>query len=127
VSAPLFNAFVTRLNAESLYYTGKTLGYIVPLLYEISNDPIYGPLSFIKITTGGNDCGLDGCGGCYGYTNSPNISTLWTPVNGNGSPLYDGILSFLINEIWSVSSSSTGSHLPPTTSYSSIQTCKNVR
>jgi Subtilase family len=126
IAAPLFNGFVTRLNAESLQYTGKTLGYILPLLYEIANDPIYGPLSFNKITVGNNNCGYGGCGySCYGYycTNAT-----FNPVTGIGTPFYDGILSYLVNEIWIGSSSSSTGISPPVVplSETSVQTCKIV-
>jgi tripeptidyl-peptidase-1 len=65
VSTPIVAAMVGMLNQVSIAKTGKTLGFVSPLLYQMHADD---PTIFQDITVGDNKCTEDGCNPfCYGY------------------------------------------------------------
>jgi len=88
-SSPIVAGIVGLLNDYTLAKTGKPLGFLNPLLYQIyAKDPT----SFIDITVGNNKCTEDGCGsGCEGFL----CTKGWDPVTGLGSPNYPKLLAYL--------------------------------
>jgi hypothetical protein len=70
---------VGMLNQVSLAKTGKTLGFVSPLLYQMHADD---PTIFQDITVGDNKCTEQGCNPfCYGYLCTTGWDrTLWSAV-----------------------------------------------
>jgi len=79
-SSPEFAAIVGILNHYAIAKSGKPLGFLNPLLYQIAAST---PSAFHDITVGDNICTEDGCTtGCQGFY----CTTGWDPVTGLGSP-----------------------------------------
>jgi len=79
-ASPAFSGIVSMLNDVSLVKTGKPLGFLNPLLYQMHSST---PDAFHDITQGDNRCTEQGCGaGCKGF----NAFKGWDPVTGLGSP-----------------------------------------
>jgi tripeptidyl-peptidase-1 len=79
-SSPEFAAIVGVLNHYSMKATGKPLGFLNPLLYQIAANT---PSAFHDITVGDNKCTEDGCSSsCQGFM----CAKGWDPVTGLGTP-----------------------------------------
>jgi len=91
-SAPTFAAIVTLLN-DMRFNLGKSpLGFLNPLLYQISDEF---PVAFNDVTTGSNECSEVSWICCdYGFT----AAVGYDAVTGLGSPKYD-ILVELVSDI----------------------------
>jgi len=87
-SSPIFAGIVTLLNDYVITKTGKSLGPLNPLLYQMAAKQ---PAAFTDITVGDNHCVEEGCSGCKGFDCAPG----WDPVTGLGSPVYPQMLLYL--------------------------------
>jgi len=89
-SCPIVAGIFSLLNSYSLTKTGKPLGPVNQLLYQMAADH---PSAFTDITLGDNECTESGCafGYCYGYFCAPG----WDPVTGLGTPIYTEMLAYL--------------------------------
>jgi len=87
-SSPIFAGVFTLLNDYSIKKTGKALGPLNQLIYQMGERH---PASFNDITIGDNTCTETGCFDCYGYY----CSVGWDPVTGFGSPNYPEMLKYL--------------------------------
>jgi subtilase family serine protease len=90
-SSPIVAGIVGLLNNYVLSKTGKPLGFLNPLFYQMyAKDPSI----FIDITVGDNKCTEDGCSdSCQGFL----CTKGWDPVTGLGSPNYPKMLAYLQN------------------------------
>ena len=93
LSAPGWAAIISRLNAISVSITGKTLGFVNPLLYYFQRQYLANPTStlnpFNDVVIGNNICPPSGnCtnatvfNSCSGFYAAPG----WDPVTGLGTP-----------------------------------------
>jgi len=90
VSAPVVAALVGMLNQISVAKTGKTLGFISPLLYKMAAKD---KTIFHDITVGDNKCTESGCSSsCQGFNAAPG----WDPVTGLGSLNYQAAENYLL-------------------------------
>jgi len=97
-SAPIFAAIASLLNQASFAKTGKPLGFLNPLLYQIYAER---PQAFNDITVGDNKCTEMGCRtACKGYLATKG----WDPVTGLGTPNYGELLDY-VEKLTSVGSS----------------------
>jgi len=88
-ASPIFAGIVTLLNNCVVKATGKGLGFLNPLLYEMA---AASPNTFHDIVTGDNICTEDGCSSsCYGFK----AAVGWDPVTGLGSPQYPAMLAYV--------------------------------
>jgi tripeptidyl-peptidase-1 len=79
-SSPEFAAIVGVLNHYAMKASGKPLGFLNPLLYQIAANT---PSAFHDITVGDNKCTEDGCSdSCQGFY----CTKGWDPVTGLGTP-----------------------------------------
>jgi len=79
-SSPEFAAVAGLLNHYAIAASGKPLGFLNPLLYQIATNT---PSAFHDITVGDNKCTEDGCSSsCQGFL----CTKGWDPVTGLGSP-----------------------------------------
>jgi len=86
-SSPEFAAIVGILNHYAIKKSGKPLGFLNPLLYQIAAST---PSAFHDITVGDNICTEDGCtAGCQGFY----CTTGWDPVTGLGSPNVQNLIT----------------------------------
>lgn len=77
------------LNDLSYRKSGKPLGFLNPLLYQMHKEM---PEAFTDITVGDNKCTESGCAaGCQGFEAAPG----WDPVSGLGSPVASKMLAYL--------------------------------
>jgi len=84
-ASPAFSGIVTMLNDASLVKTGKPLGFLNPLLYQMQS-------TFNDITQGDNRCTEEGCSAsCKGF----NAFAGWDPVTGLGTPNYQKMAAAL--------------------------------
>jgi tripeptidyl-peptidase-1 len=82
VSAPIVGALFSMLNEVAVKKSGKPLGFLSPLLYQMYADD---KTIFHDITVGDNKCTEGGCAAsCQGYTAAPGFD----PVTGLGSLNY---------------------------------------
>jgi tripeptidyl-peptidase-1 len=88
-SSPTFAAVASLLADAFKAKTGKSFGFISPLLYAAwASDAT----TFIDITVGDNICTEDGCSPtCTGYV----CTKGWDPVTGLGSPNYAQLLKYV--------------------------------
>jgi len=92
-SAPEWAAVVSILNQVAIKKTGKPLGFLNPLLYQIGASCAN---CFQDITTGDNICTEDGCSpGCQGFYTAKG----WDPVTGFGSPNVGNLITYLNNNL----------------------------
>ena len=93
LSAPGWAAIISRLNAISVSITGKTLGFVNPLLYYFQRQYLANPTStlnpFNDVVIGNNICPPGGAcksatsfSTCSGFYAAPG----WDPVTGLGTP-----------------------------------------
>jgi tripeptidyl-peptidase-1 len=88
-ASPAFSGIVSMLNDVSLMKTGKSLGFLNPLLYQMAAS---NPAAFTDITAGDNRCTEEGCApSCKGF----NAFKGWDPVTGLGSPNYGKMVEAL--------------------------------
>jgi len=77
------------LNDYSYQKTGKPLGFLNPLLYQMYAEE---PTAFTDVTIGDNKCTEDGCfATCKGYE----CAKGWDPVTGLGTPVATKMLAYL--------------------------------
>jgi len=82
-SSPTWAGIAARLNDISLKKTGKPLGPMNKLLYQMYAEH---PAAFVDVTVGDNKCTEDGCAStCKGFEATKG----WDPVTGLGVPQYD--------------------------------------
>jgi len=92
-SAPSFAGIVGILNQVSLQNTGKPLGFLNPLLYQMEAS---NPETFNDITVGDNHCTEDGCKPrCKGFW----CTKGWDPVTGLGSANVGNMIAYINNNL----------------------------
>jgi tripeptidyl-peptidase-1 len=85
-ASPAFSGIVSMLNDVSLTKSGKSLGFLNPLLYMMP------PAAFTDVTQGDNRCTEEGCSpSCKGF----NAFKGWDPVTGLGTPNYGKMVEAL--------------------------------
>jgi len=90
-SSPSFGGFASMMNAIVKKKTGKPIGFLNPLLYQIYAAQ---PTAFRDITVGDNICTEDGCSsGCKGFR----CTKGWDPVTGLGVPNVAALLQYVQN------------------------------
>jgi len=87
-ATPMVAGIISLLNDYAVTKTGKSLGPMNPLLYQMAANH---PAAFTDITVGDNTCTEDGCNSCNGFY----CSTGWDPVTGLGTPVYTEMLNYL--------------------------------
>jgi len=88
-STPTFAGITSYLNDISYKKSGKPLGFLSPLLYQMYAEA---PEAFTDITVGDNKCTEAGCfASCKGYK----CAAGWDPVTGLGTPVTDKMLSYV--------------------------------
>lgn len=88
-SSPTWAGIAARLNDVSLQKTGKNLGFMNPLLYQIWESE---PAAFHDVVTGDNKCTEDGCfSSCKGFEATKG----WDAVTGLGTPDYAVLVQHL--------------------------------
>jgi len=88
-SSPNVAAIISLLNQASIAKSGKPLGFVNPLLYQIWADQ---PSAFNDVTVGDNICTEYGCAAsCKGWTAAKG----WDPVTGLGTPNYGALLNYI--------------------------------
>jgi tripeptidyl-peptidase-1 len=89
MSTPLWAGIVSILNSHSIKITGKTLGFLNPLLYKMAKEC---PDCFHDITVGNNKCTENICTDqCKGFQ----AACGWDPVTGLGSPQFGNMLQYI--------------------------------
>jgi len=88
-SCPIFSGLMGMLNGYVNTKTGRPLGFLNPLLYQMAAAQ---PSAFTDITVGNNKCTENGCAtSCKGF-----IATKgWDPVTGLGTPVFAEIQSYV--------------------------------
>lgn len=88
-STPTFAGVSAYLNDYSYNKTGKPLGFLNPLLYQMFAEE---PTAFTDVTVGDNKCTEAGCfSTCKGYE----AATGWDPVTGMGTPNTAKMLAYI--------------------------------
>merc|ERR1711974_124792 len=88
-STPTFAGVAAYLNDLSYKKTGKPLGFLNPLLYQMHAEA---PDAFTDVTKGDNICTEDGCSpGCKGYYAAKG----WDPVTGLGTPVAEKMIAYV--------------------------------
>jgi len=88
-SAPTWAGVASRLVDLALMKTGRPLGFMNPLLYQMHADL---PEAFADVTVGDNRCTESGCAPrCKGFE----CARGWDPVTGLGTPRYDAMAAYL--------------------------------
>ncbi|CAF1030010.1 unnamed protein product [Adineta steineri] len=89
MSSPLWAGIVSILNSRSIKITGKTLGFLNPLLYKMAKEC---PECLKDITVGNNKCTRTVCTDqCKGFQ----AACGWDPVTGLGTPNVGNILKYI--------------------------------
>jgi tripeptidyl-peptidase-1 len=90
-AAPIFAGLMSLLNQASNIKSGKNLGFLNPLLYQMQAAD---PTTFTDIVTGNNLCTEDGCSpSCKGFLAAKG----WDPVTGLGTPVFSSMLKYVQN------------------------------
>jgi len=90
-STPTWAGLAARLVDISLAKTGKPLGFMNPLLYQMAEKH---PAAFIDITKGNNSCTETGCSAsCKGFQ----ATSGWDATTGLGAPNYREIEQYVKN------------------------------
>jgi len=90
-AAPIFASIASLLNHASNKKSGKNLGFLNPLLYQMQAAD---PTTFTDIVTGNNLCTEDGCSpSCKGFYAAKG----WDPVTGLGTPNFPSMLKYVNN------------------------------
>merc|ERR1712048_1043261 len=88
-ATPTVAGVAAHLNDVSYKQTGKPLGFLNPLLYQMHKEM---PEAFTDVTVGSNICTEDGCfASCKGYKAAKG----WDPVTGLGTPVADKMISYV--------------------------------
>jgi len=88
-SSPIFAGLMGMINGYVNTKTGKPLGFLNPLLYQMASAQ---PSAFTDITVGNNICTEDGCAStCKGVYATKG----WDPVTGLGTPVFQEIQSYI--------------------------------
>jgi len=88
-STPTIAGIAARLNDLSYKKTGKPLGFLSPLIYQMYKEA---PEAFTDITIGSNKCTEEGClPTCQGYE----CAKGWDPVTGLGTPVADKMMAYV--------------------------------
>jgi len=88
-SCPIFAGLMGMLNGYVNQKTGKPLGFLNPLLYQMAAAQ---PSAFTDITVGNNKCTENGCSSsCKGFYAAKG----WDPVTGLGTPVFEEIQSYI--------------------------------
>ncbi|CAF0935900.1 unnamed protein product [Didymodactylos carnosus] len=90
MSAPLWAGIVSILNSYSLKRTNKTLGFLNPLLYKMSEEC---PKCFNDITLGDNKC--PDASYCTSKCQGFQATRGWDPVTGLGSPNVEQMIKYI--------------------------------
>ncbi|KAH3757072.1 peptidase C53 family protein [Pelomyxa schiedti] len=94
-SAPVFSGVISLLNNDLLAMGLPRLGFLNPVLYQVFEEH---PEAFYDVTVGSNRCGAyDTDPACcdYGYE----ACESWDAVAGMGTPMYDALLSAVVEVI----------------------------
>jgi subtilase family serine protease len=88
-ATPILAGMVSALNSASIAKSGKTLGFLNPLLYQMYAAD---PSTYTDVTVGDNKCTEQGCSTqCRGYLATKG----WDPVTGLGTPNFDAMLKYV--------------------------------
>lgn len=88
-SAPTVAGIIAHLNDLSYQKTGKTLGFMNQLLYQMHEEA---PGAYTDVTVGDNKCTESYCSAsCKGYVAAKG----WDPVTGLGTPVADKMLAYV--------------------------------
>uniref|UniRef100_A0A7S1LMN5 subtilisin n=1 Tax=Alexandrium catenella TaxID=2925 RepID=A0A7S1LMN5_ALECA len=88
-STPTWAGIAGRLVDLALKKTGKPLGFMNPLLYQMHAEL---PGAFVDVTVGDNKCTESGCSAaCKGFE----CAKGWDPVTGLGTPQYDVMAAYV--------------------------------
>jgi tripeptidyl-peptidase-1 len=90
-SCPIFAGLIGMVNGAVVTKTGKPLGFLNPLLYQMAAAQ---PSTFTDITIGDNICTENGCASsCKGFQATKG----WDPVTGLGTPVFQEIQAYVSN------------------------------
>lgn len=88
-ATPTIAGIAAYLNDLAYKKTGKPLGFLNPLLYQMH---AASPQTFTDVTIGDNRCTEDGCfSTCKGYKAAKG----WDPVTGLGTPVADKMIEYV--------------------------------
>merc|ERR1712139_259670 len=88
-SAPTVAGIVAHLNDLSYQKTGKALGFMNQLFYQMHEEA---PGAYTDVTVGDNKCTEGGClKKCKGYMAAQG----WDPVTGLGTPVADKMMAYV--------------------------------
>jgi tripeptidyl-peptidase-1 len=88
-ATPTVAGVAAYLNDFAYNKTGKPLGFLNPLLYQMYAEE---PTAFTDVTIGDNKCTEDGCfASCKGYKAAKG----WDPVTGLGTPVTTKMLAYV--------------------------------
>lgn len=88
-STPTVSGVMSHLNDLSYKKSGKPLGFLNPLLYQMHKEA---PEAFTDVTEGNNKCTESYCAStCQGYVAAKG----WDPVTGLGTPVASKMLAYL--------------------------------
>merc|ERR1712187_668533 len=87
-ATPTVAGVAAYLNDLAYKKTGKPLGFLNPLLYQMHKEM---PEAFTDVTVGSNICTEDGCfASCKGYKATKG----WDPVTGLGTPVATKMIAY---------------------------------
>jgi len=88
-SSPICAGLFAILNGQVITKTGKPLGFLNPLLYQMAAAQ---PNAFTDITVGNNRCTESGCAAsCKGF----DAAKGWDPVSGLGTPVFTNMQTYI--------------------------------
>jgi len=88
-SSPISAGLFAILNGQVITKTGKPLGFLNPLLYQMAAAQ---PNAFTDITVGNNVCTESGCAkSCKGF----DATKGWDPVTGLGTPVFANMQTYI--------------------------------
>jgi tripeptidyl-peptidase-1 len=88
-SSPIFAGLIGMINGQVISKTGKPLGFLNPLLYQMA---AASPQAFTDITVGDNICTENGCASsCKGF----HATKGWDPVTGLGTPVFSQMQAYI--------------------------------
>merc|ERR1712032_1802263 len=88
-SSPTFASIVSYFNSLAKNKTGKPLGFMNPMLYQMAAEK---KSTFTDIVSGDNKCTEDGCfSTCKGFE----CTAGWDPVTGLGTPVATEMMAYI--------------------------------